>query len=218
MADSIVGIDATRLLLTEPSFERPQDAVAVDSEVVAGGGTFIELDPLSGVPVWRGSFPFKMKTWAEIKAFADSIKFFMGVRSFWIPSWLSDFVLIQNASNGATALRVRPANFDRIEGLYNAPIGQPNPLRFGVFIISTTGTRFVRGIRDFNVIDASTHEIILHDAMTEALATNQVQLFSLMRRVKFTQEAFTIDYQNSAVASCSAAVGQVPFAGEDFRI
>lgn len=170
-------------LLIEPSFDSPpKDRLVGDQEVKASGGTE-EIVEISEDVVWAGQYSKMLCSFAEQAEFARHMFLSMGrLRSFWFPSFVSDFTLYQDTSGAASHyLYVIPNNFDWVF--------QPN--RYGLFIRTANGDRHLWEIENYLTKEQSPFDILVTKSqLGQTIKKRDVQYASIVRFVRFDSDKF----------------------------
>lgn len=190
----------------EPSFtSEPKDELLYDFDLIRGDNATIGLDSMSEKHSWRNTFGFVAKTHAEQRALAN---FFcvgpnprMGkVRSFWMPSWISDFQLasnIQFVTDNAFFVKV-PLYFDK---MFEAN-------RYGIQFELTNNDLVIHKIHAY---DENSGQISIAPSTQIGKVINvaDVSRLSLVRRVRFDQDRLSFKFRTDGVAETTVQVVEV---------
>lgn len=199
---SYSGLDAAagQLFAGEPDYADVQDNLEVYQERIAGANLKIELTTKAGDGKfrWLGGYIWKFATHLEQRAFYSRQEWAMGrLRSFWFPSWRSDFTLTKNYAPGSAGqLWVEPCSFGF----------SFEPNRYGLWVETYRRDAHVRLITAY---DEELGLLSIDTPLGEALEDRQIYRLSIIRRCRFDTDTFRWKYRNDAVGEVSARVIEV---------
>ena len=190
--------------LIEPTFVDPEDTLDVTAANLesAGIGTLAATGAGAGLIEWSGRYTFILGDKKQKGEFFRNQEYWCGrSRSFWMPSWRSDFTLaVDGGPPSNNYLRVLPVGFD-----FLVEAG-----RYGL-MIQTTG--YVLDVYQIVSFDASTGELWLIGSLDQVFTTANVMRMSLVRRVRSASDEFDWEHDTDAVASVSVGFIEKPREG-----
>jgi len=188
----------------EPHFEDVNDAIDPNQTPIEGANVLVQpatptgILGTPGITLWNGSFTFVSSLHSEKSAIQRHIEWAQGrVRSFWMPSWRTDFRIFNDAQPASrNIIYVQPVGF---EFVYEAD-------RYGIFIELRDRTYHVYRLVGYDPVTAF---LTLNGALDTTFAAEDAVRVCLIRRVRFDQSSFKFGFVTDAVMSVSVNVHEV---------
>lgn len=188
--------------LIPPSFNNPpKDKLVGDHEVRVSGGAEEVVETYPGL-VWQGEYNKMFCNYQEQKDFLEYATKKMGrLRSFWFPSFVSDFTLFQDINGAAThCIYVVPNNFD----------WHFESERYGLYI-ETVNDRFVWEITDYKSEHQHPFDLLFTKSQIgKTIKKREVLFASLVRYVRFDTDKFAYSMSTPKVGECSYSFIELP--------
>ncbi len=166
-------------------FDNGSGVVSIDQKTAYPDRTeMLTLDPQNKAQVWA------TRKWLHARRGKQ--------RTFWLPGWNRDLVLLENVGSSATSLTVRPIGY---------------PLYYGVTDIMV---RLNTGVLLFNRIlsattDPSGNEILsMAGPFGVAFLVSDIDLVCFMKHVRLDTDNVSLEHSYAGRANCSVAVIEVP--------
>ena len=211
-----LNLSGHEALLLEPAWSDPSDFLDINQDIIEGraktvkpvsntGPTVVDSDGgryRMGKHRWTGNYLWRPFNHRRIYEFWDTMRYRMGrVRSFWMPSWCSDFTLLKDADPAdSDVLYVRPNGFEWVF----------EPRRYGVMI--ETFDRFL-DIYECVGYDPVSGCLFIQGTIQTKIPLASVAKVSLVRRCRADSGSTEWRYTTDAVAEVSMSVREVPYEG-----
>lgn len=124
------------------------------------------------------------------------------LRSFWLPTWLSDVELAEDAEAGDIYL------LTKLDQYYNY-CAQAKRRRILIVFLKSGAVEILK-IAGYSVSDdGRTGRIYLEQNLKRALRRRDVYLLSYLCRVRFAEDVLTVDYETTGVATATVGFTEV---------
>lgn len=187
LMDRSVTLDdlAERTLRPVDEFDNGSGPISVDPQrSIPDVTATIGLDALTRQDAWR------MRRWLHARRGRQ--------RTFWLPTWNADLVVLEDVDEAATSLVVRPIGY---------------PLYYGVtdiMLVLNDGTALYNRVLS-GATDTSGNEVLsLADGFGRSFAASDVELACLMRHVRLDSDNAQLTHGYAGRCSCSLPVIEVP--------
>jgi len=169
------------------------------------------LTPVSkGYIPWRGQYNYQFHdqfrrkdfflAWQEQNASANS---------FWLPSWLSDFITTASIGNSDTEISYRDNGFEEVFSRYSdlstdyTDPANPPRMQWGIMVVSGDNgyIRPITAVTDTGITVAS--------SLGVDIDLGNVELLSLVRRVRYEADTLAFQFRTDIVAECEVAFKEV---------
>lgn len=142
------------------------------------------MDPQNRAEVWR------MRKWLHARRGKQ--------RTFWLPGWNRDLILLENVGSAATSITVRPIGY---------------PLYYGttdIMVQLNNGTLLFNRVLSA-ATDPSGNEVLAMSAsFGVAFNVADINLVCFMKHVRLDTDNADINHDYAGRASCTVAVVEVP--------
>lgn len=197
----VTGIDIrdNNAFLMEPGFGEPGSGLLTSQTLIEGPGVPVKATTINkGVQLFNGSYSWPLYSHSLQSQFFNFQSFALGrLKSFWMPSWISDFnLLIDISPASGNICYVKPNTFDFVF----------EEMRYGLWIESKYRIAHIFLITAY---DEEIGELKVNNPFTFSMAVNDVSRLSLIRRVRFDQDDFDWDYRKDSYAAVSANIQEV---------
>ncbi len=188
-------------LFIEPNWtDDPTDGVDFFADVLGNAGVRQKTDTVvdDALDLWDGSFTLTLYSHAEQRAFFDFRQRARGrTRSFWMPSWRTDFNVVRDISpDSGNLIDVAPCGFDHVF----------RPDRFGLFVETTSRVYYTWKIVGY---DDEIGRLTVGSSVDVLIPRSSIARCSLIRRVRFDQDRFPMKFVTDTVVEIGVAVHEV---------
>lgn len=166
-------------------FDNGSGPVTIDQERAYPDRTeVLSMDPQNRAEVWR------MRKWLHARRGKQ--------RTFWLPGWNRDLILLENVGSAATSITVRPIGY---------------PLYYGttdIMVQLNNGTLLFNRVLSA-ATDPSGNEVLAMSAsFGVAFNVADINLVCFMKHVRLDTDNADINHDYAGRASCTVAVVEVP--------
>jgi hypothetical protein len=174
-----------RILRSVDVFDNGSGPVGVDPERGYPNRTeMLSMDAIDRAASWT------MRRWLHARRGRQ--------RSFWLPSWNADLVVLSDVASAGTSLLVRPIGY---------------PLYYGVtdvMVVLNDGTSLYNRVLS-GAVDVSGNEVLsLEDSFGVAFSASDVRLACFMKHVRLDTDQAELGHDFAGRTSCALAVIEVP--------
>lgn len=190
-----------------PHFEDPQETLDLSPDHFEGDALPIALgttaDVVEGEHRWISRFIWRCLSHAEQRTFFEHQQSRLGAcRSFWMPSWRSDFRITRDIQpHHRNLLLVEPDN--HFEFVY-----EDN--RYGISIVDDDQLIHVWQIVGYDPVEG---KLMLSANHNLFLPRARIQFASLVRRVRFRADKFQWSFQKDSIVDIPGEVIECPGEG-----
>lgn len=166
-------------------FDNGSGPVTIDQERAYPDRTeVLSMDPQNRAEVWR------MRKWLHARRGKQ--------RTFWLPGWNRDLILLENVLASATSMTVRPIGYPLYYGVTDIMV----QLNSGALLFN----RVLSG-----ATDPSGNEVLaLEAAFGTLISVADVALICFIKHVRLDTDNADINHDYAGRASCAVAVVEVP--------
>lgn len=166
-------------------FDNGSGPVTIDQERAYPDRTeVLSMDPQNRAEVWR------MRKWLHARRGKQ--------RTFWLPGWNRDLVLLENVGSAATSITVRPIGY---------------PLYYGttdIMVVLNSGTILFNRVLSASTDPSGNEVLAMSGSFGVAFNVADVDLVCFMKHVRLDTDNADINHDYAGRASCSVAVVEVP--------
>ena len=166
-------------------FDNGSGPVTIDQERAYPDRTeVLSMDPQNRAEVWR------MRKWLHARRGKQ--------RTFWLPGWNRDLIVLENISSSATSITVRPIGYPLYYGTTDIMVQLNN----GAFLFNRVLSA---------ATDPSGNEVLaMAGSFGVAINIADINLVCFMKHVRLDTDNADINHDYAGRASCSVAVTEVP--------
>lgn len=166
-------------------FDNGSGPVTIDQERAYPDRTeVLSMDPQNRAEVWR------MRKWLHARRGKQ--------RTFWLPGWNRDLVLLENVGSAATSITVRPIGY---------------PLYYGttdIMVVLNSGTILFNRVLSASTDPSGNEVLAMSGSFGVAFNVTDIDLVCFMKHVRLDTDNADINHDYAGRASCSVAVVEVP--------
>ena len=194
-------INSVTDMLVEPVFADVKSALEVASERVDGVGSLVVPGTHAAQRVgeyrWTGNYTWMPRSYTEQYEVFQHQHVSQGVvGSFWMPSWVSDFRIVEDISPASgNLIKVMPAGFEYV---FRSDA-------YGIMIIDNTRTYHIHKIESYD----ETGKLWTKSALGFSVAASNVYRAMLVRRCRYETDSFSYNFRKDTYFEVSAPVIEV---------
>jgi len=166
-------------------FDNGSGPVTIDQERAYPDRTeVLSMDPQSRADVWR------MRKWLHARRGKQ--------RTFWLPGWNRDLVLLENVGSAAASITVRPIGY---------------PLYYGttdIMVVLNNGTILFNRVLSASTGPSGNEVLAMSGPFGVAFTVADIDLVCFMKHVRLDTDNADINHDYAGRASCAVAVVEVP--------